>query len=53
MMHNYTIQLTISADGRLLSLLFIVLEEVTGIFDPKVQEGIFKAPYFYYGFQIR
>lgn len=42
--HSYTIQPTISADGRLLSLLFIVLKEVTGTFGPRVQETLFNAP---------
>ncbi|XP_032691723.1 uncharacterized protein LOC116854168 [Odontomachus brunneus] len=42
--HSYTIQPTISADGRLLSPLFIVLKEVTGTFGPRVQETMFKAP---------
>ena len=32
--HSYTIQPTISADGKLLSLLFIVLQERTGSFGP-------------------
>ncbi|XP_067208384.1 uncharacterized protein [Linepithema humile] len=42
--HSYTIQPTVSADGRLLSPLFIVLKEVSGTFGPKVQETMFKAP---------
>ena len=41
--HSYTIQPTISADGRLLSPLFIVLKETTGTFGPRVQENMFKA----------
>ncbi|EFN77720.1 hypothetical protein EAI_08664, partial [Harpegnathos saltator] len=41
--HSYTIQPTITADGRLLSPLSIVLKEVGGIFGPRVQENIFKA----------
>ena len=39
--HSYTIQLTISADGRLLSPLFIVLKEDSGTFGPRVQETMF------------
>ncbi|XP_067208483.1 uncharacterized protein, partial [Linepithema humile] len=42
--HSYTIQPTVSADGRLLSPLFIVLKEVSGTFGPRVQETMFKAP---------
>ncbi|XP_071577354.1 uncharacterized protein [Temnothorax nylanderi] len=42
--HSYTIQPTISADGRLLSPLFITLKEVTGTFGPRVQETLFNAP---------
>ena len=41
--HSYTIQPTVSADGRLLSPLFIVLKEVSGTFGPRVQETMFKA----------
>ncbi|XP_011858199.1 PREDICTED: uncharacterized protein LOC105555765, partial [Vollenhovia emeryi] len=41
--HSYTIQPTISADGRLLSPLFITLKEITGTFGPRVQETLFKA----------
>ncbi|XP_036138898.1 uncharacterized protein LOC118644430 [Monomorium pharaonis] len=41
--HSYTIQPTISADGRLLSPLFIVLKEITGTFSPRVQETLFNA----------
>lgn len=41
--HSYTIQPTVSADGRLLSPLFIVLKEVGGTFGPRVQETIFRA----------
>ena len=39
--HSYTIQPTISADGRLLSPLFIVLKEDSGTFGPRVQETMF------------
>lgn len=42
--HSYTIQPTISADGRLLSPLFIVLKEPSGTFGPRVQETLFNAP---------
>ncbi|EFN86612.1 hypothetical protein EAI_00546, partial [Harpegnathos saltator] len=42
--HSYIIQSTISADGRLLSLLLIVLKEPTGMFGPRVQENLFNAP---------
>lgn len=40
--HSYTIQPTISGDGRLLSPLFIVLKEPTGEFGPRVQETMFR-----------
>jgi hypothetical protein len=40
--HSYTIQPTISGDGRLLSPLFIVLKEPTGTFGPRVQETMFR-----------
>jgi len=40
--HSYTIQPTISGDGRLLSPHFIVLKEPTGSFGPRVKETIFK-----------
>lgn len=40
--HSYTIQPTISADGRLLSPLFLVLKEPTGKFGPVVQETLFR-----------
>jgi len=42
--HSYTIQPTVSADGILLSPLFIVLKEVSGTFGPRVQETMFMAP---------
>lgn len=41
--HSYTIQPTISGDGRLLSPLFIVLKEPTGTFGPRVQETMFRV----------
>lgn len=40
--HSYTIQPTISADGRLLSPLFLVLKEKDGEFGPIVQQTIFR-----------
>lgn len=40
--HSYTIQPTISAEGKLLSPLFIVLKEPTGKFGPVVETTIFK-----------
>lgn len=40
--HSYTIQPLISADGRLLSPLFIVLKEATGRFGPIVEANLFK-----------
>lgn len=40
--HSYTIQPTISADGRLLSPLFLVLKEPTGKFGPIVEAHMFK-----------
>lgn len=42
--HSYTIQPTISCDGKLLSPLFIVLQEPSGTFGPRVQENLFRAP---------
>ncbi|XP_067208309.1 uncharacterized protein [Linepithema humile] len=41
--HSYTIQPTISCDGKLLSPLFIVLQEHSGTFGPRVQENLFRA----------
>ncbi|CAK9829716.1 hypothetical protein ANTRET_LOCUS7011 [Anthophora retusa] len=40
--HSYTIQPTISADGQLLSPLFIVLKESTGHFGPIVEQHLFR-----------
>ncbi|XP_046145813.1 uncharacterized protein LOC123989181 isoform X1 [Osmia bicornis bicornis] len=40
--HSYTIQPTITADGRLLSPLFVVLQEANGQFGPIVQKTLFK-----------
>ncbi|XP_011858445.1 PREDICTED: uncharacterized protein LOC105555999 [Vollenhovia emeryi] len=40
--HSYTIQPTISGDGRLLSPFSIVLKEPTGSFGPPVQETMFR-----------
>ena len=36
--HSYTIQPTISADGKLLSLLYLVLKELSGKFGPIAQK---------------
>ena len=40
--HSYTIQPTISTDGRLLSPLFLVLKEPTGKFGPVVEANLFR-----------
>ncbi|XP_076634339.1 uncharacterized protein LOC143348226 [Colletes latitarsis] len=40
--HSYTIQPTITADRRLLSPLFMVLQEANGQFGPIVQKTLFK-----------
>jgi len=40
--HSYTIMPIISASGRLLSPLYIVLKESTGTFGPRVQETLFR-----------
>ena len=40
--HRYTIQPIISADGRLLSPLFIVLKEPSGGFGPVVEKNLFR-----------
>ncbi len=45
--HSYTIQPTISKDGKLLSPLFIVLQEPEGKFGPRVQEELFSTPNIY------
>jgi hypothetical protein len=45
--HSYTIQPTISADGKLMSPLFIVLQETSGEFGPRVRENLFQAPNVY------
>ena len=39
--HSYTMQLVVSADGRLLPILLIVLQEMGGKFGPIVQEKMF------------
>lgn len=40
--HSYTVQPTISADGKLLSPLFLVLKETTGEFGPRVLKNLFQ-----------
>lgn len=40
--HSYTIQPTVSADGRLLSPLFLVLKEPSGTFGPIVTANLFR-----------
>ena len=45
--HSYTIQPTILAEGQLMSLLFIVLEEARGQFGPKVMKTLFKPENIY------
>lgn len=40
--HSYTIQPTISGDGRLLSPLFIVLKEKSGEFGPVISKDLFR-----------
>lgn len=45
--HSYTIQPTISAEGRLFSPLFMVLKEPKGEFGPIVTKNLFKAPNIY------
>lgn len=42
MTHSYTIQPTISAEGKLLSPLFIVLKERSGKFGPVVEANLFR-----------
>ncbi|XP_046434505.1 uncharacterized protein LOC124186668 [Neodiprion fabricii] len=42
--HSYTIQPTISADGKLLSPSFIVLKEPSGTFGPIVEQHLFRPP---------
>lgn len=42
MTHSYTIQPTISADGKLLSPLFLVLKEPTGRIGPVVEKTLFR-----------
>jgi hypothetical protein len=42
-----TIQPTISKDDKLLSPLFIVLQEPTGIFGPRILQTLFKSPNMY------
>jgi hypothetical protein len=45
--HSYTIQPTISKSGRLLSPLFVILQEPTGKFGPRVKKELFRAPNIY------
>lgn len=40
--HSYTVQPTISADGKLLSPLFLVLKEPSGEFGPVVSQTLFR-----------
>lgn len=40
--HSYTIQPTVSADGKLLSPLFLVLKEPSGKFGPTVENTLFR-----------
>lgn len=40
--HSYTIQPTISADGKLLSPLFLVLKEPSGTFGPIVEQNLYR-----------
>jgi len=40
--HSYTIMPIISANGSLLSPLYIVLKEITGSFGPRVEETLFR-----------
>lgn len=47
MTHSYTIMPTISASGRLLSPVYIVLKEPTGAFGPRVQETMFRPQNIY------
>jgi len=42
--HSYTIQPVISADGKLLPTLLVVLKEKDGKFGPLVQKNLFPAP---------
>jgi len=51
--HSYTIQFIISADGRLLSPLLIVLKEPSGTLGLRVQETMFTCEqYFYDGLEV-
>ncbi|OQV14585.1 hypothetical protein BV898_11204 [Hypsibius exemplaris] len=50
MTHSYTIMVTIDANDKLRSPLFIVMQEITGnSFGPQVQQGLFTD---LYGFQM-
>jgi len=45
--HLYTIQPTISADGKLLSPLYLCLQEPEGQFGPRVEENLLHRPNVY------
>ncbi|OQV15818.1 hypothetical protein BV898_10070 [Hypsibius exemplaris] len=47
MTHSYTIMPTIDATGKLLSPLFIVMQEISGDFGPLVKKNLFTAPNIY------
>ena len=47
MRHSYTVMPTIDSSGRLLSPLFIVLQETGGVFGPIVKDGLFQAENIY------
>ncbi|OWA54987.1 hypothetical protein BV898_19374 [Hypsibius exemplaris] len=47
MTHSYTIMPTIDATGKLLSPLFIVMQEISGDFGPLVKKDLFTAPNIY------
>ena len=45
--HSYTIQPTISADGKLLSPIYLCLQETEGQFGPRVEENLLHRPNVY------
>lgn len=47
MTHSYTIQPLVSAEGKLMSPLLVVLQEQNGKFGPRVQSSLFKAENIY------